>query len=126
MVVAAVTSVRWTSTAQGVPYRGLRRHQRAKSSYYNIPRITATAGRLDGTTDRRTRRHRARRLLKDTSGDAVALAICSAPCDKIRRFNGWDNLSHSSALRPGRGGGVGRGGIVPELAVELWRCWREG
>jgi dihydrodipicolinate synthase/N-acetylneuraminate lyase len=87
--------------------------------YYNIPgntglKLTATQlaelGDIDGVN-----------YLKDTSGDAVALAeLLASRSDQIKAFNGWDTLTFFAVASGAEASVWGAAGIVPELAVDLW------
>ncbi|MFV0459272.1 MAG: dihydrodipicolinate synthase family protein [Actinomycetales bacterium] len=87
--------------------------------YYNIPGITgaklsaaeiAALGEIEHVD-----------YLKDTSGDAVALAdLLASRTDKIKAFNGWDTLTFFGIASGAEASVWGAAGIVPELAVELW------
>ena len=92
--------------------------------YYNIPantglRLTsaqlAELGEIDGVD-----------YLKDTSGDAVALAeLLAARTSQIKAFNGWDTLTFFGIASGAEASVWGAAGIVPELAVELWNVLAE-
>lgn len=87
--------------------------------YYNVPGATgikltaaeiAELGDIDGVE-----------YLKDTSGDAVALAeLLAARSDRIKAFNGWDTLTFFGIASGAEASVWGVAGVVPELAVELW------
>ena len=92
--------------------------------YYNVPGatgITLTAaqiaelGEIDGVD-----------YLKDTSGDAVALAdLLVNRADKIKAFNGWDTLTFFGLASGAEASVWGTAGVVPELAVQLWDALAE-
>jgi dihydrodipicolinate synthase/N-acetylneuraminate lyase len=87
--------------------------------YYNVPGATgikltaaeiAELGDIDGVE-----------YLKDTSGDAVALAeLLAARGDRITAFNGWDTLTFFGIASGAQASVWGVAGIVPDLAVQLW------
>jgi dihydrodipicolinate synthase/N-acetylneuraminate lyase len=87
--------------------------------YYNIPGTTGTRltaaqladlGDIPGVD-----------YLKDTSGDAVALAeLLVAHTDRIHAFNGWDTLTFFGIASGARASVWGAAGIVPELAARFW------
>jgi dihydrodipicolinate synthase/N-acetylneuraminate lyase len=87
--------------------------------YYNVPGATglkltaaeiAELGDIPGVD-----------YLKDTSGDAVALAeLLAARGDRITAFNGWDTLTFFGIASGAEASVWGVAGIVPELAVQLW------
>jgi dihydrodipicolinate synthase/N-acetylneuraminate lyase len=87
--------------------------------YYNVPGATgvhltadqiAELGDIDGVD-----------YLKDTSGDAVALAdLLASRADRIKAFNGWDTLTFFGIASGAEASVWGAAGIVPDLAVELW------
>lgn len=87
--------------------------------YYNVPGATgiklttaeiAELGDIDGVD-----------YLKDTSGDAVALAeLLAVRGDRIKAFNGWDTLTFFGVASGAEASVWGVAGIVPELAVQLW------
>jgi dihydrodipicolinate synthase/N-acetylneuraminate lyase len=61
--------------------------------------------------------------LKDTSGDAVALAdLLASRGDRIKAFNGWDTLTFFGIASGAEASVWGAAGIVPELAVGLWEA----
>jgi 4-hydroxy-tetrahydrodipicolinate synthase len=92
--------------------------------YYNVPGatgLTLTAGEIaelgdiDGVD-----------YLKDTSGNAVAMAeLLAARGDRIKAFNGWDTLTFFGIASGAEASVWGVGGIAPEQAVELWRTLAE-
>ena len=76
--------------------------------YYNVP--GATGIRL--TADEIAELGDIERVdyLKDTSGDAVALAdLLASRGDRIKAFNGWDTLTFFGIASAGRGLRVGCG-----------------
>ncbi|WP_353816572.1 dihydrodipicolinate synthase family protein [Agromyces sp. SYSU T00266] len=87
--------------------------------YYNVPGATglklsaaeiAELGDIAGVD-----------YLKDTSGDAVALAeLLAVRGDRIKAFNGWDTLTFFGIASGAEASVWGVAGIVPELAVQLW------
>jgi dihydrodipicolinate synthase/N-acetylneuraminate lyase len=87
--------------------------------YYNVPGATgikltaaqiAELGQIEGID-----------YLKDTSGDAVALAdLLASRTDQIKAFNGWDTLTFFGIASGAEGSVWGTAGVVPELAVEFW------
>ena len=87
--------------------------------YYNVPGATglklttaeiAELGDIPGVD-----------YLKDTSGDAVALAeLLVARGDRIKAFNGWDTLTFFGIASGAEASVWGVAGIVPDLAVQLW------
>lgn len=87
--------------------------------YYNVPGATgikltaaeiAELGDIDGVD-----------YLKDTSGDAIALAeLLAVRGDRIKAFNGWDTLTFFGIASGAEASVWGVAGIVPELAVQLW------
>lgn len=87
--------------------------------YYNVPGATgikltaaeiAELGDIDGVD-----------YLKDTSGDAIALAeLLAVRGDRITAFNGWDTLTFFGIASGAEASVWGVAGIVPELAVQLW------
>ncbi|MFE5672703.1 dihydrodipicolinate synthase family protein [Agromyces sp. NPDC056523] len=87
--------------------------------YYNVPGATglkltaaeiAELGDIPGVD-----------YLKDTSGDAVALAeLLAARGDRIKAFNGWDTLTFFGIASGAEASVWGVAGIVPDLAVQLW------
>ncbi|HEY5224489.1 MAG TPA: dihydrodipicolinate synthase family protein [Microbacteriaceae bacterium] len=87
--------------------------------YYNIPantglKLTSTQlaelGEIDGVD-----------YLKDTSGDAVALAeLLAVRSGQIKAFNGWDTLTFFGIASGAEASVWGAAGVVPELAVDLW------
>jgi dihydrodipicolinate synthase/N-acetylneuraminate lyase len=89
--------------------------------YYNVPGatgITLTAeeiarlGDIEGID-----------YLKDTSGDAVALAeLLAVRGDRIKAFNGWDTLTFFGITSGAEASVWGVAGIVPDLTVELWNA----
>jgi dihydrodipicolinate synthase/N-acetylneuraminate lyase len=92
--------------------------------YYNIPGNTgmrlaaseiAALGEIDGVD-----------YLKDTSGDAIALAeLLAARGDRIKAFNGYDTLTFFGLASGAEASVWGVASIVPELAVELWETLAE-
>lgn len=92
--------------------------------YYNIPGITgaklsaaelAELGEIEHVD-----------YLKDTSGDAVALAdLLASRSDKIKAFNGWDTLTFFGIASGAEAAVWGAAGIVPDQAVELWETLAE-
>ncbi|GAA3669382.1 dihydrodipicolinate synthase family protein [Arthrobacter ginkgonis] len=92
--------------------------------YYNIPDatgITLTAaqiaelGSIDGLD-----------YLKDTSGNAVALAdLLANHADEIKAFNGWDTLTFFGIASGAEASVWGAAGLVPEQAVALWETLAE-
>ena len=92
--------------------------------YYNVPGATGiqlTADQIAelGDIDRVD-------YLKDTSGDAVALAdLLASRGDRIKAFNGWDTLTFFGIASGAEASVWGAAGIVPELAVELWEALAE-
>jgi dihydrodipicolinate synthase/N-acetylneuraminate lyase len=92
--------------------------------YYNVP--GATGIRL--TADEIAELGDIERVdyLKDTSGDAVALAdLLASRTDRIKAFNGWDTLTFFGIASGAEASVWGAAGIVPELAVELWEALAE-
>lgn len=92
--------------------------------YYNVP--GATGIRL--TADEIAELGDIERVdyLKDTSGDAVALAdLLASRGDRIKAFNGWDTLTFFGIASGAEASVWGVAGIVPELAVELWEALAE-
>jgi len=87
--------------------------------YYNIPSATGTqltAGRIAQLGDIPGLDY-----LKDTSGDAVALAeLLVTHTDRITAFNGWDTLTFFGIASGAEGTVWGAASVVPELAVQLW------
>jgi dihydrodipicolinate synthase/N-acetylneuraminate lyase len=87
--------------------------------YYNVPGATglkltaaeiAELGDIPGVD-----------YLKDTSGDAVALAeLLAVRGDRIKAFNGWDTLTFFGIASGAEASVWGVAGIVPDLAVQLW------
>lgn len=87
--------------------------------YYNVPGATgikltaaeiAELGDIDGVD-----------YLKDTSGDAIALAeLLAVRGDRITAFNGWDTLTFFGIASGAEASVWGVAGIAPELAVQLW------
>jgi dihydrodipicolinate synthase/N-acetylneuraminate lyase len=87
--------------------------------YYNIPSATGT--RLTATQIAQLGDIPGLDYLKDTSGDAVALAeLLTAHTDRIQAFNGWDTLTFFGIASGATATVWGAAGIVPELAVQLW------
>lgn len=92
--------------------------------YYNVPGATGihlTADQIAelGDIDRVD-------YLKDTSGDAVALAdLLASRGDRIKAFNGWDTLTFFGIASGAEASVWGAAGIVPDLAVELWEALAE-
>jgi dihydrodipicolinate synthase/N-acetylneuraminate lyase len=92
--------------------------------YYNVPgatgiRLTAAEIAELGDIERVD-------YLKDTSGDAVALAdLLASRGDRIKAFNGWDTLTFFGIASGAEASVWGAAGIVPELAVELWEALAE-
>ena len=92
--------------------------------YYNVPgatgiRLTAAEIAELGDIERVD-------YLKDTSGDAVALAdLLASRGDRIKAFNGWDTLTFFGIASGAEASVWGAAGIVPELAVELWEALGE-
>jgi dihydrodipicolinate synthase/N-acetylneuraminate lyase len=92
--------------------------------YYNVPGATGihlTADQIAelGDIDRVD-------YLKDTSGDAVALAdLLASRGDRIKAFNGWDTLTFFGIASGAEASVWGAAGIVPDLAVELWQALAE-
>ena len=87
--------------------------------YYNVP--GATGIRL--TVDEIAELGDIERVdyLKDTSGDAVALAdLLASRGDRIKAFNGWDTLTFFGIASGAEAAVWGAAGIVPEQAVQLW------
>jgi dihydrodipicolinate synthase/N-acetylneuraminate lyase len=92
--------------------------------YYNVPGATgikltaaeiAELGQIDGID-----------YLKDTSGDAVALAdLLASRTDQIKAFNGWDTLTFFGIASGAEASVWGTAGVVPELAVEFWNTLAE-
>jgi dihydrodipicolinate synthase/N-acetylneuraminate lyase len=92
--------------------------------YYNVPGATgirlsaaeiAELGQIDGLD-----------YLKDTSGDAVALAdLLASRTDSIKAFNGWDTLTFFGIASGAEASVWGTAGVVPELAVEFWETLAE-
>ncbi len=92
--------------------------------YYNIPGITGVHLTADQIAELGDIEHVD--YLKDTSGDAVALAdLLSSRGDKIKAFNGWDTLTFFGIASGAEAAVWGAAGIVPELAVELWEVLAE-
>src|SRR5690349_21624479 len=92
--------------------------------YYNVP--GATGIRL--TADEIAELGDIERVdyLKDTSGDAVALAdLLASRGDRIKAFNGWDTLTFFGIASGAEASVWGVAGIVPELAVKLWEAVAE-
>jgi dihydrodipicolinate synthase/N-acetylneuraminate lyase len=92
--------------------------------YYNVPgatgiRLTAEEIAELGDIERVD-------YLKDTSGDAVALAdLLASRGDRIKAFNGWDTLTFFGIASGAEASVWGAAGVVPELAVELWKAVAE-
>ena len=92
--------------------------------YYNVPgatgiRLTAEEIAELGDIERVD-------YLKDTSGDAVALAdLLASRGDRIKAFNGWDTLTFFGIASGAEASVWGAAGVVPELAVELWKVVAE-
>lgn len=92
--------------------------------YYNVPGCTgirlgaaeiAELGDIEGID-----------YLKDTSGDAVALAdLLASRGDRIKAFNGWDTLTFFGIASGAEASVWGTAGVVPELAVEFWEALAE-
>jgi dihydrodipicolinate synthase/N-acetylneuraminate lyase len=92
--------------------------------YYNVPGATgirlsaaelAELGEIEGLD-----------YLKDTSGDAVALAdLLASRTDSIKAFNGWDTLTFFGIASGAEASVWGTAGVVPELAVEFWETLAE-
>jgi len=92
--------------------------------YYNVP--GATGIRL--TADEIAELGDIERVdyLKDTSGDAVALAdLLASRGDRIKAFNGWDTLTFFGIASGAEASVWGAAGVVPELAVALWEALAE-
>jgi dihydrodipicolinate synthase/N-acetylneuraminate lyase len=92
--------------------------------YYNVP--GATGIRL--TADEIAELGDIERVdyLKDTSGDAVALAdLLASRGDRIKAFNGWDTLTFFGIASGAEASVWGAAGVVPELAVKLWETLAE-
>jgi len=92
--------------------------------YYNVP--GATGIRL--TADEIAELGDIERVdyLKDTSGDAVALAdLLASRGDRIKAFNGWDTLTFFGIASGAEASVWGAAGVVPELAVKLWEALAE-
>jgi dihydrodipicolinate synthase/N-acetylneuraminate lyase len=92
--------------------------------FYNVP--GATGIRL--TADEIAELGDVERVdyLKDTSGDAVALAdLLASRGDRIKAFNGWDTLTFFGIASGAEASVWGAAGIVPELAVQLWEALAE-
>ena len=92
--------------------------------YYNVP--GATGIRL--TADEIAELGDIERVdyLKDTSGDAVALAdLLASRGDRIKAFNGWDTLTFFGIASGAEASVWGVAGVVPELAVKLWQALAE-
>lgn len=87
--------------------------------YYNIPSATglsltpkeiASLAEVEGV-----------RYLKDTSGDAVALAeLLLLRADEITAFNGWDTLTFYGIASGAKGSVWGATNFIPELSRQLW------
>ncbi|MTD13912.1 dihydrodipicolinate synthase family protein [Nakamurella sp. YIM 132087] len=92
--------------------------------YYNVPGATGvrlTAAELAGlgAIERVD-------YLKDTSGDAVALAdLLASRGPDIKAFNGWDTLTFIGIASGAEASVWGAAGLVPDLAVELWETLAE-
>ena len=87
--------------------------------YYNVP--GATGLRLDAAQIAELGDIPGVDYLKDTSGDAVALAdLILNRSDKIKAFNGWDTLTFVGLALGAEASVWGVAGIVPELTVQLW------
>jgi dihydrodipicolinate synthase/N-acetylneuraminate lyase len=92
--------------------------------YYNIPGITGA--RLSAAQIAELGDIEHVDYLKDTSGDAVALAdLLASRGDKIKAFNGWDTLTFFGIASGAEAAVWGAAGVVPELAVELWEVLAE-
>ena len=92
--------------------------------YYNVP--GATGIRL--TADEIAELGDIERVdyLKDTSGDAVALAdLLASRGDRIKAFNGWETLTFFGIASGAEASVWGAAGVVPELAVALWEALAE-
>ncbi|MDQ7909022.1 dihydrodipicolinate synthase family protein [Phytohabitans sp. ZYX-F-186] len=87
--------------------------------YYNVPGATgirlsaaevAELGDIPGID-----------YLKDTSGDAVALAgLLAGYGDRIKAFNGWDTLTFFGIASGAEASVWGLASVLPEQAVRLW------
>ena len=93
--------------------------------YYNIPGITgaklspAELAELGAEIENV-------KYMKDTSGDAVALAdLLASRGDSIKAFNGWDTLTFVGIASGAQASVWGAAGIVPDQAVELWNVLGE-
>lgn len=93
--------------------------------YYNIPGITgaklspAELAALGAEIENV-------KYMKDTSGDAVALAdLLASRGDSIKAFNGWDTLTFVGIASGAEASVWGAAGIVPDQAVELWNVLAE-
>lgn len=92
--------------------------------YYNVPGCTgirlgadeiAQLGEIPGVN-----------YLKDTSGNAVALAeLLAVRGDQIKAFNGWDTLTFFGIASGAQASVWGTAGVVPKQAVELWNVLAE-
>jgi dihydrodipicolinate synthase/N-acetylneuraminate lyase len=92
--------------------------------YYNVP--GATGIRLSAAEIAELGDIERVDYLKDTSGDAVALAdLLASRGDRIKAFNGWDTLTFFGIASGAEASVWGAAGIVPELAVELWEALAE-
>ena len=92
--------------------------------YYNVP--GATGLRLDAAQLAELGDIPGVDYLKDTSGNAVALAeLLAARGDRITAFNGWDTLTFFAMASGAKGGVWGLASIVPDRAAELWRVLAE-
>lgn len=88
--------------------------------YYNIPSATGlklTPEQIAGLSKSGVR------YLKDTSGDAPALAeLLFERHNEITAFNGWDTLTFYGLVAGAKGSVWGASNIIPELSVQLWEA----